>query len=322
VRSLALTIGSGSQANISGLMSTNRSVRLRLAAALRAVRRVALASPTPTKDRSVERSPLSSITDHPSYVEFCARAAEAPSVFETFRREPVYVETLEHVTEAQGWQYLRIIQRDSPHLLLDDWLQTAKANDQWGSPVTYDYAGVGRISPVTIRYLKVLSDLERLFGDLTGKRLVEIGVGYGGQARLILERWGIENYTLVDLPPVLRLAGRYLEKFGSYSALDFSPPEGLTPAQYDLCISNYAFSELSRDVQDRYAGMVVASALRSYLTCNFVSDRFGIDSWTKEELGRLHAGSRWIAEEPVTHEGNAILVWGDKGSASQGLAEA
>jgi hypothetical protein len=29
-----------------------------------------------------------------------------------------------------------------------------------------------------------------------------------------------------------------------------------------------------------------------------------------------------MPEEPVTHEGNAILVWGDKGSASQGLAEA
>ena len=302
-------------------MSTNRSVRLRLAAALRAVRRARLDSPTSPKDRSAGRSHLSSITDRPSYVEFCARAAVDPTVFKTFRREPIYVETLEHVTEAHGRQYLRIIQRDSPHLLMDDWLQRAKANDQWGSPITYDYPGVGQISPVTIRYLKVLSDLERLFGDLTGARVVEIGVGYGGQARLILERWSVENYTMIDLPAVLRLAGRYLEKFRTYSALEFRSPENLTPTQYDLCISNYAFSELSRDVQDRYAGMAVASALRGYLTCNFFSDQFGVYSWTKEELGRLHVGSHWIPEEPVTHEGNAILVWGDTSSASHYLTE-
>lgn len=252
----------------------------------------------------------SSITDEASYLDFCALAAADPSAFGTFRREPIYVQTLEHVTEEQGAQYLSIIRRDSPDLL-GEFLPVLHANDRLGSPVLYEFPGIGRMSPVTLRYGKVLSDLERLFGDLTGKRVIEIGVGYGGQCRLIVERWAVETYTLVDLQPALQLAERYLAEFGSYPVV-FQSPEQITSAGYDLCVSNYAFSELSRDVQAVYAESVVGSSSRGYLTCNFVSDLFGIRSWSREELGLLHAGTHWLPEEPLTFEGNAILVWGDK----------
>jgi hypothetical protein len=157
----------------------------------------------------------------------------------------------------------------------------------------------------------VLSDLERLFGDLSGKRIVEIGVGYGGQARLVLEQWAVQSYTLVELEPVLRLARRYLTSSGTYRSLIFLPPALVATADYDLCLSNYAFSELTRDVQDLYARSLVTSASRGYLTCNFISGVHGIDSWSRDELSQLHAGAHWLPEEPLTFEGNAILVWGD-----------
>lgn len=263
----------------------------------------------------VPLTPRSSITDETAYLAFCARAAASPAVFQSFRKEPVYIQTLEHVTKEQGSEYLRVIKRDSPHLLTE-FLELCRASDRLGSPATYDYPEVGAVSPVTLRYLKVLSDLERHFGDLTDKRVIEIGVGYGGQCSMVLRRWRVSSYVLVDLEPPLALAHRYLTTLGINAAIEFKTPISLVASDYDLCISNYAFSELTRDVQDRYARLAVSTSSRGYLTCNFISELHGIDSWSRGELEQLHTGAHWLPEEPITHPGNQILVWGDgKGSA-------
>jgi hypothetical protein len=66
-------------------------------------------------------------------------------------------------------------------------MERFKINDLVGSPTTYVYHRFGRISPSTLRYVKVASDLRRLFGDLTGAKVAEIGVGYGGQL-LVLDQ--------------------------------------------------------------------------------------------------------------------------------------
>jgi hypothetical protein len=164
---------------------------------------------------------------------------------------------------------------------------------------------------VTLRYVKVLSDLRRLFGDLTGMSIVEIGVGYGGQCRLICEFWPLRSCTLIDLDPVLELADRYLNTVGVEPRPELLRQGVVRPARYDLVISNYAFSELDRRVQDRYASEVVSQADRGYITCNFISSIFGVDSWSRSELENVHPGSHWVPEEPLTSEGNSILVWGD-----------
>jgi putative sugar O-methyltransferase len=222
------------------------------------------------------------------------------------------VATFEHVTREQGAQYLELVRRDNPALLAANF-ERYRANDLLGGPVRYEYPGIGSISPVTLRYMKVLSDLERHFGDLSGKRIVEVGGAYGGQARLIMERWRVESYTLVDLEPVLRLARRYLSTSGPYPEMNFVPPTRVVQGKYDLCISNYAFSELTSDVQDVYGAALVAPADRGYLTCNFIRAVHGIGSWSKERLAMVHQATRWLPEEPLTFEGNAILVWGDFG---------
>ena len=62
------------------------------------------------------------------------------------------------------------------------------------------------VSPTTLRYLKVANDLETLFSSLDGLRICEIGVGYGGQCRVLDAMFAVKSYTLVDLRPVLELA--------------------------------------------------------------------------------------------------------------------
>ncbi len=263
-----------------------------------------------TRSPNAAASRRTSITHHVKYIEFCAQAASDSEVFRTFRREPIYVQTLEHVSEDQGREYLRIVERDNPRLLDEtDWV---RLNDACGSPITFSYPRIGNVSPVTLRYLKVLSDLTLHFGDLSGLRVVEIGVGYGGQCRLVADRWPVESYTLIDLEAPLLLAQRYLETLGERGPLILTAPDSISAGDYDLCISNYAFSELSRPVQTAYADLILKRSARAYLTCNFVSQLFGIDSWTRGELQNMNATSSWLGEEPETYPGNAILVWGTK----------
>ena len=80
-----------------------------------------------------------------------------------------------------------------------------KSNDKYGSPFVFDYPGVENISPTTLRYIKVLSDLKKHFGPLDGMNICEIGVGYGGQCRIINSMYRPSTYTLVDIRPALRL---------------------------------------------------------------------------------------------------------------------
>lgn len=77
----------------------------------------------------------------------------------------------------------------------------------------------------------------------------------------------------------------------------------------DLLISNYAFSELTRGVQQMYVERLISGAAHGYLTCNFISDLQGIDSFSEAELLGMRTGSRMIPEEPLTHPANKVLVW-------------
>jgi putative sugar O-methyltransferase len=255
-------------------------------------------------------STRTSITDQADYLAFAQKAASDDAAFASFRRSAAYIDALEHVTVDQGAAYIVAIKRDNPDLLAD--IRRFRRNDDCGSPLLVNYAETGPISPVTLRYLKVASDLSLLFGDLKGMDIVEIGVGYGGQCRLICELWQVRSYVLIDLPPALAITRRFLETLGGVGPVAYQPPDSLSVGPvYDLCISNYAFTELSRAVQDQYASQVLSTASRGYLTCNFISSVHGIDSWTTEALASLHEGTHWLPEEPLTHPRNKILVWGD-----------
>jgi putative sugar O-methyltransferase len=241
-----------------------------------------------------------SISDTRSYTHLCARAASDARAFSTFKRQPAYTAILEHVSCELGREYLETALARSPKL--EAQLEAVRRNDLHGSPRTCNYGQYGVFSPTTLRYLKVLSDLEVLFGDLTRRSVVEIGVGYGGQC-YVASTFGFERWTLIDLPPVLRLARRYLETLG-VEHIAFAEPGAVMSA--DLLISNYAFSECTRDVQEMYLDTVLSRCLTGYMTCNFM------DGMGRGELVNRLPGSRWLAEVPLSGKGNAILVWGDE----------
>jgi putative sugar O-methyltransferase len=250
-----------------------------------------------------------SLTDQAAYTNLCEEAARDPAVFASFKRHPDYTPVLEHVTCDDGKHYLRIALEQTPAFA--SVLERFRENDRLGAPQTCDYGGHGVFSPTTLRYAKVASDLTMLFGSLDALRIIEIGCGYGGQCFITTATSAPQSYTLVDLEPCLRLQQAYLSKLGVQNTRFVTAGELPDNEEYDLVVSNYAFSECVRDVQEDYLERVLRRSKRGYVTCNWVSpDQFR--SLTPEDLLVAIPGSRFLPEVPLTAPDNRIWTWGAK----------
>jgi hypothetical protein len=248
-----------------------------------------------------------SLSDNQIYPQVCLDAANNYRCFNKFRRNPVYNEILEHVSEQQGSLYLDVI-RQQPELLAN--IDLFRQNDLHGNPRICHYADVGAISPSTLRYVKVLGDLASLFTTLDGLNIGEIGVGYGGQCRVISAQFLPSSYHLVDIKPALLLAQRYLDQYAIRSTLSYLTMNELPKTTYDMIISNYAFTELPRAIQDIYLEKMILNSQRGYITYNDINpSRFR--SYKKHELLAMLPGSHILDEVPLTHPNNCIIVWGD-----------
>ncbi|NNG04035.1 MAG: putative sugar O-methyltransferase [Inquilinus sp.] len=255
----------------------------------------------------------SSLSDQRGYKDLCYAAANDPKVFATFRRSAAYNAILEHVDAEQGKQYLSIINDRYPHLL--DHLDRFKSNDRDGAPLLVEYPETGAISPTTLRYIKVLGDLERLFGSLSTLHIVEIGAGYGGQCKIINDYERFEAYTIIDLPEALALSRRFLaaHDIGAPKVRFVAAEDCGTAIAADLVISNYAFTECNRAAQTAYLHNILLRSPRGYMSCNVAGHGRPM---SRRELRRAIPGAEELPEEPLTHKRNYLLVWGTQLAAA------
>lgn len=247
----------------------------------------------------------SSLSDNGEYPAFCAEAAADPGVFATFRRAPGYSEILEHVSSSLGKRYLEVIRKDPASIAS---AMSICASDTVGDPITFHYDGFGDASPTTLRYLKVAADLKKYFGSEGGSRILEIGVGYGGQCRVLCGIFPVTEYVLVDLPPVLALTNKFLSTSRVDTPITYISADSTQPVQSDLLISNYAFSELRREVQEEYFRHFVEGAPRGYMTFNRIAPR-SFHSLSAEQLAE-RVGGTVLAESPKSYPGNRVVIWG------------
>jgi putative sugar O-methyltransferase len=241
------------------------------------------------------------------YLDVCRMGSLDSKVFANFRRNPAYTTILEHVSEEQGREYLSLLSATGR---ANRNIEEATKNDTIGNPATMRLDSGLTISPTTLRYLKVADDVEGLFGSLDGADVIEIGVGYGGQCRILDSLFQIKSYTLVDLKPVLNLAGEFLSKFPLRCTLRFLTMNELSPQHYDLALSNYAYTELSREVQEIYFAKALKLSQRGYITYNSIAPAEFRQLTSDELCSRL--GAKKLPEEPLTHPKNCIIVWGSK----------
>ena len=240
-------------------------------------------------------------------------------VFASFRRHPSYTKMLEGISDRAGRAYLELI--TDP--LVREICFSSEYADTVGMPNVIDFEG-HKLSSQTMRYGKVLQDLVDYFPNLhTMDSIVEIGVGYGGQARIISEyirRKGgrLRTYCLVDLLPVLHLSRLYLEHFSlSFEIKYMTKSEMPKAGAYDMTISNYAFSEFFQPLQREYLDLTMLRSRSGYLTMNTglrgtqSFPRPGDATWhSAEDLMAMLPNSVVVEERPKTGNNNYLLIFG------------
>ena len=130
---------------------------------------------------------------------------------------------------------------------------------------------------------------------------------------LVLDRTiQMKRYDLFDLQPVLRLTEKYLEHHilnASYKTTTLN--QNMGDVEYDLIISNYAYSELPKDLQKKYIEKVLSKAKRGYLTMNSgLPNSCFHNKLSLEELTNLLPKFETLQEHPNTFPNNYIIVWG------------
>jgi hypothetical protein len=236
----------------------------------------------------------------------CLRAARNDDVFKSFKRDPNYRSILEHVSPEQGLLYIDEIKNDNPQLLDKQYIDLFKQNDLIGMPITHDF-GFDILSPTILRYVKVLSDLIKLFNNLDNNSIIEIGAGNGGLCSIISKIFKYKEYTLIDLPEVLELQKKCISAM-NVPNVSFLTQNMLPERNYDLVISNYAFSECPDDIKNLYINKVLLKSKRGYLTMN----RENATNYKGTFLKIMEPlNPKVIEEKPLTGDSNYIIVWGN-----------
>lgn len=261
---------------------------------------------------------LRSESENGQYAATVVQALRNQDAFENFKQAPAYRDVLEHVTEQQGAVYLDILKRRDDGMLKRA-LETVLISDSVGNPVKFTYPGFAMpLSGTTLRYVKVASDLKRLFGEGVNS-VAEIGCGYGGQCLVNDQLLNIEHATLFDLPFVNQLIQRYLGYTLMNGAFEVATINEKRPQPYDLVISNYAFSELPAPLQRGYIKKVLAKSARGYLTMNSgIGGMFDHGKLSLAEMKDLLPPFECLNEEPLTYPYNYVIVWGHDRAAVDG----
>jgi len=244
-----------------------------------------------------------SVTHAESIDLACKEAVASEEAFRHFRRSWFCLRMIDTCQKSQGWQFLYFISHHYPHLL--NHLDQFRENDLIGNPLIESFDQFGFFCPSTLRYMKIAGDLEALFGDLNGKTVVEIGGGYGGQCRILSTLFSFKEYILVDLPEVLELAKKCLEKWGVKNVRYVTPDQIPLAKTYDLLISNYAFSECSYKTQVEYTEKLLKHSKSGYMICNdfgyFRKQTF------KEYFPAMNF--QFTPEIPQTGSSNYVISW-------------
>jgi len=240
------------------------------------------------------------------------------SKFKKFRRIYDYREILEHVSRGQGFKYLEKIENSSG--FSDRFSELVLRNDSIGKPRVYKYYEGFHASPTTLRYISVALEIRSIFGEKLAGRFAEIGAGYGGQCSILFELFDVDEYLVYDLPKVQELISKYLSGVECLKNVKMSQPEKISSEQIDFLVSNYAFSELPRDIQLDYLDKVISRASNGYMIMNS-----GMHNETGRSLGKLSykeiqkflPHSHLIVEEPLSSPDNYIIVWGENLNLSE-----
>ena len=244
------------------------------------------------------------------YVESLRKILATPELG-SFRRNFNYREILEHVNFSTGKAYINRISELG--YSIEELIALGINNDRCGRPRVYRYGRLPEVSPTTLRYLSVACELEKTFGSLDGMNILEIGAGYGGQMSIIARMFKIKSYSIYDLSEAQSLINKYANEIELPITPKMLDINNIENTSFDLVISNYAFSELPREVQIEYAQKTLRNSRKGYMIMNsgLRNKTTRSDGKLKyEELNILVPEMSVIEEIPLTSVDNYIILWG------------
>jgi hypothetical protein len=192
-----------------------------------------------------------------------------------FKSNPNYTNILEHVSHELGVIYLKEIKTNFDSLFLDNkeiFINLCLENDKYGMPNKYEFENFCSCSPTNLRYLLHALIILKYMQDcnLNNINIVEIGGGYGGLTLFIFKlsflfKININSYTIFDLLEPMLLQKKYLDLF-NIKINTYEISENFTLNNNSFLISNYAFSEISKELQSVY----IKKMINPYISHGFL----------------------------------------------------
>ena len=199
-----------------------------------------------------------------------------------FKSNKSYNSILEHVSFEQGKEYIsliiEIINEDFKEITFENINDYLLMNDKYGNPKKeiFFYNNEQIIcSPTSLRYIFHSLIILKYLKDISNKKMVEVGCGYGGLFLAInhfskILNIVIDNYYFIDLPEICGLIKNYLElhkniidiNFSIHSAYDY----GLDINENNLFfISNYCFTEIEEIYRNNYIKHLFPKILNGFI---------------------------------------------------------
>jgi putative sugar O-methyltransferase len=243
------------------------------------------------------------------FFRVCSEIISKEDLFKTFKRNPRFCNIIGNDVRSKSISdvlFDRLILSDSDIIYN---IEKFKTNDLYGDPYMYHYPKIGSISPGTLYFIDILRQIINHFGNINRFNIVEIGSGYGGQAKIILDQ-GVNSYTCIDVKEPLFLCKKYLSLF-NYDNVQYQEWNSIKSSEYNLVISNWCLSEFNEEGINYYVESVIKK-------CNF--GFFLMNVWDTDErkkyiinkLKEIFNTVEILPEEPKTHQNNNFLLIGKK----------
>ncbi len=159
--------------------------------------------------------------------------------------------------------FISFIEENYPEL--NEYWEEIAQNDKYGGLELFDHFKQ-KISVNTLRYAKTTAEIYKYIGDLHGKVVTEIGIGYGGLAYVLSRVFDVKEYHLIDLPEVQSLGLKYLNSLKN--PLQDTDFKASVPQSSFLTISEFALSEFSNELTEKYYNDILKNSENLYLMIN------------------------------------------------------
>ncbi len=219
------------------------------------------------------------------WIEFTKLVGQNNDVFKNFRRHPIMLSAVEGTNYLSSFENLNFFRNNSSNIVTTS-LNKISSSDKVGNPLrllTFDINNkLLDLNPTTLRYAKNWSNIIDCFNldkDFPNLKIIEIGGGYGGEAKIFFDleselnrKKKLISYDIYDLDSSTQLITKFLKNFDynvNYRSLNSNENSEIQSDHKKLVISNGSLSEMHGDLLNLYLDRIVYKADYGYFIINF-----------------------------------------------------